>query len=253
MTHTMILTGASRGIGASIAEIYLAQSSEHKLVAVARSQAALEQLESQYGDRVKVLVADVSEPETAEKAVGLALEHFGSIDSVVANAGILDPVDSIEKSDVNKWRKLFEINFFSVAQLVQAALPHLKKSHGRVVAVSSGASKNAYYGWAAYGASKAALNHFISTLVEENIDIQAISVAPGVVATSMQKDIREKFGKNMSEESLKKFLDLHKNGDLLPPEIPATVYTNLAVRGWPRELNGRYYRVNDEVLKKYLA
>lgn len=252
MSHTMILTGASRGIGASISEIYLAQSPEHKLVAIARSQGALENLESQYGDRVKVLVADVSEPETAEKAVELAILTFGTIDSIVANAGILDPVDSIENSDVTKWRKLFDINFFSVAQLVQAALPHLKKSQGKVVAVLSGASTNPYYGWAAYGASKAALNHFISTLVAENLDIHAISVAPGVVATEMQKDIREKFGKNMTEESLQKFLDLHKDGKLLPPQIPATVYTNLAVKGWPKELNGRYYRVNDEVLKPYL-
>ncbi|GEQ70596.1 hypothetical protein JCM33374_g4274 [Metschnikowia sp. JCM 33374] len=236
MAHTMILTGASR---------------EHNLVAVARTQTALEDLEKQYGARVKVLVADVSEPETAEKAVTLALDNFGSVDSVVANAGILDPVDSIENSDVSKWRILFDINFFSVAQLVQAALPHLKKSNGKVVAVSSGASKNPYWGWAAYGASKAALNHFISTLVEENSEISAISVAPGVVATDMQKDIREKFGKNMPEQSLKKFVDLHKNGQLLPPEYPATVYTNLAVKGWAKELNGKYYRVNDEVLKQY--
>lgn len=202
---------------------------------------------------MKILVADVAEPETAEKAVELALKNFGSIDSVIANAGILDPVDSIENSDVSKWRKLFDINFFSVVLLVQAALPHLKKTHGKVVAVLSGASTSPYYGWAAYGASKAALNHFISTLVEENLDISAISVAPGVVATNMQKDIREKFGKNMSEKSLQKFLELHKSGQLLPPEIPAAVYTNLAVKGWVKELNGRYYRVHDEVMKKYMS
>lgn len=198
-----------------------------------------------------IVVGDVTDAAVSAKAVNVAVEKFGGVDSVVANAGVLDPVDAVAKADTEKWRTLFDINLFSVVELVKQALSHLKKSNGRVVAVSSGASTKPYYGWAAYGASKAALNHYIELVAAENEDVQAISVAPGVVATEMQKDIREKFGVNMTPESLQRFLDLHESGQLLPPEVPAQVYVNLAVRGWPKDLNGHYYRVGEDALKEY--
>lgn len=198
------------------------------------------------------MVGDVADAQISAQAVESAVSAFGSVDSVVANAGVLDPVDSVAKADIGKWKQLFDINFFSVVGLVAAALPHLEKSHGRVVAVSSGASDKAYNAWGAYGSSKAALNHLMMLVAQENPGVSAISVAPGVVATEMQKDIREKFGANMTPESLQRFIDLHSNDQLLAPDVPATIYTNLAVRGWGKEINGKYFRVGDEVLAPYL-
>ena len=89
------------------------------------------------------------------------------------------------------------------------------------------------------------------SLAAEEKDIQAISIAPGVVNTEMQVDIREKFGKGMSAEGLQRFIDLHEKKQLAAPEEPGTVYANLALKGWPQELNGKYLRYNDEVLKSY--
>lgn len=220
-------------------------------MAIARSAEALESLKSEYGDRVAVLVLDVAESGTAAKAVKLAVDTFGSVDSLVANAGVLDPVNPVAKADVEKWKTLFDINLFSVVDLVQHALPYLEKSKGKIVAVLSGASTKPYYGWAAYGASKAALNHLIGSIALENPDVSAISIAPGVVATEMQKDIREKFGKNMTPESLQRFVDLHTNDQLLHPDVPATVLVNLAVKGWSEKMDGQYYRVGEEALKEY--
>lgn len=220
-------------------------------MAVARSEKPLQDLKERFGDRVQVLVGDIAESWVAPKAVEIAVEKYGQLDSVVANAGVLDPVDAVAKADVAKWKTLFDINFFSVVELVQAALPELRKTKGKVLAVLSGASTTAYYGWGAYGASKAALNHFISTVAEENPDVQAISIAPGVVATEMQKDIREVFGKNMTPQSLQKFLDLHKNDQLVAPEEPATVFANLATKEWSEGLNGKYLRYSDSSLSAY--
>ncbi|PVH21079.1 hypothetical protein CXQ85_000044 [Candidozyma haemuli] len=250
MSHTMILTGASRGIGAAVAEIYLSKSQSNNLVAIARSESALNSLKEKYGDRVKTVAGDVSDEKVATEAVEKALE-FGSIDSVVANAGVLDPVDTVAKADIAKWKQLFDINFFSVVGLITKALPHLKKSNGRFVAVSSGASTNSYYGWGAYGASKAAVNHLVQTLVAEDKEVNAISIAPGVVDTSMQEDIRNKFGANMTPESLKKFVDLHENKGLLPAEVPANLLVNLATKGWGSSLNGGYYRIGEDALKEF--
>ena len=71
-------------------------------------------------------------------------------------------------------------------------------------------------------------------------DVQAISIAPGVVDTEMQTDIREKFGKNMTPEGLQRFVDLHENRQLASPEEPGTVYAKLALQGWSEDLNGKF-------------
>lgn len=223
------------------------------MVAVSRSEKELKSLSAEYGsERVQIVIGDVSKPETSTKALKLAIEKFGQVNSIIANAGVLDPVDQVANADVKGWRELFDINFFAVVDLVQQSIPELRKTKGNIVAVLSGASTTAYNGWGAYGASKAALNHFILSVATEEADINAISVAPGVVDTNMQNDIRNKFGKNMTKDSLKKFVDLHKNNELLPPEVPATCYVNLALNGWDKALDGKYLRINDDALKPYL-
>lgn len=198
-----------------------------------------------------VVVGDVSQPETSARAVETAVARFGAVNSLILNAGVLAPVDTVANANVDEWRRLFDINFFAVVDLIQHALPELKKSGGNILAVSSGASTSAYTAWGAYGASKAAVNHLIKTVATEE-GIGALSVAPGVVDTSMQADIRNTFGERMGA-NLQKFVDLHANNQLLPPEVPAAVYTNLALRGWSDLLNGGYYRYNAEELKPYQA
>ncbi|CAK7895903.1 benzil reductase ((S)-benzoin forming) Irc24p [[Candida] anglica] len=251
MAQVFILTGASKGIGAAIAEYILSANTTTKLVAVARSSTQLDALIEKYGsDRVIAIVGDVSDESTSQRAVLGAVEKWGRVDSIIANAGVLDPVGPVSKSDVTSWKKLFDINLFAVVDLIAKSLPELRKSHGRIIAVSSGASTKSYDGWSAYGASKAALNHLIQSVAEEEKGVvSAISIAPGVVDTDMQVDIRQKFGANMKPEALKRFTDLHSKGELLPASVPAAVYGKLALNGWDSELNGKYWRYNDEVFK----
>lgn len=97
------------------------------------------------------------------------------------------------------------------------------------------------------------MNHFASTIASEEPLVSAISVAPGVVRTQMQVDIREKFGpEGMTKEALQRFVDLHENDQLLPPSVPAKIYAGLASRGIPAELNGSYLRYNDEKLAGFV-
>lgn len=223
-----------------------------KVIAVARTEAPLKVLANTYGsDRVGFVAGDITDPETSKKAVELAVSKFGQLNSIIANAGVLEPVGPIESTSVDEWKRLYDINLFAVVELIKLSLPHLKKVNGKVVAVSSGAATKAYSGWYAYGSSKAALNHLILSLASDEKDIQAISIAPGVVNTEMQTDIREKFGKNMTPEGLQRFIELHENKQLAPPEEPGTVYAKLALQGWPEDLNGKFLRYNDEILKAY--
>lgn len=223
-----------------------------KVVVVARTQAPLEALTNKYGsDRVDFVVGDITDSSTSEKAVKLAISKFGQLNSIIANAGVLEPVGPIESTSVDDWKRLYDINLFAVVELIKHSLPHLKKTNGKVIGVSSIAAFTAFNGWYAYGSSKAALNHLMYSLASEEKEIQAIAVAPGVVDTEMQNDIREKFGKDMKEEALQQFVDLHKNEKLVSPEEPGTVYANLALKGWSEDLNGKYLDFDDALLKDY--
>lgn len=249
MTKSVIVTGVSRGIGKSLVEQVLKAEENVIVTGIARSESALKGLKDEFGDKFSYVVGDVTDKNAINSLIQEALNKAGRIDSVVANAGVLEPVQNVQKADVDGWRKLFDINFFSVLTLSTLVIPHLIKTQGGLIFVSSGASTKPYSGWGAYGASKAALNHLALTISKEGGDVKSISVAPGVVDTQMQVEIREKFGPaGMTPESLKRFTDLKTSGSLLDVKVPASIYAKLALEGIPNELNGEYVRYDDKKL-----
>lgn len=249
MTKVILVTGVSRGIGRSIVEQILTSGEDAVVYGIARSENELLQLKQIYGVRFFYVTGDITDECKITTLVEDALRKHGRIDSVIANAGVLEPVQNVNNIDLEAWKVLFNINFFSVVLLVSLVLPHLSKSEGNLVFVSSGASVKPYYGWGAYGSSKASLNHFAMTIAGESSNVRAIAVAPGVVDTQMQVDIREKFGpQSMTSEALKRFTDLKNDNKLLESKVPAAVYAKLALHGIPLELNGKYVRYSDERL-----
>lgn len=253
MGKVVLVTGVSRGIGNAIAKQLLSLSDDVVVYGIARNEEALQGLKSEIGDRFNYAVGDVSCESDVSGFVEKVVREQGRIDCVIANAGTLDPVGKVGATDLATWRKLFEVNFFSVVNLVTLALPYLQKAQdGSIILVSSGASTKPYYGWGAYGSSKAAINHLAMTLASENGSdnggegVRAVAVAPGVVDTQMQDDIRDKFGPSgMTKEALKRFTDLKENGGLLDPDYVGRVYAKLAINGIPADVNGEYIRYND--------
>ncbi|KAF9305510.1 hypothetical protein BGZ91_008741, partial [Linnemannia elongata] len=143
---TLIITGASRGIGRSIALLAI-QNLNANVIGVARSQAALQELSShietelKLKDRFKFVVGDVTAESTAIEVVDVASKSWnGRLDGLVLNAGILEPLAPIANTNVKDWKHNFDVNFFSIITLVQHALPALRESKGRVIFVSSGAA-----------------------------------------------------------------------------------------------------------------
>lgn len=249
MTKVVLVTGASRGIGRAIVDDVLKPENDAVVYGVAKSEDLLKEIKEKYGDRFYYVAGDITDDNVLEKLVNGAVERHGRIDSVIANAGVLEPVQDVSRLEVDSWKKLFDVNFFSVVSLTSKAIPYLSKVNGNLIFVSSGASLKPYYAWGAYGASKAALNHFAMTIAAEKPEVKSIAVAPGVVDTQMQIDITEVLGPNsMTQESLQRFLDLRKNRELLAPAVPAAVYGKLALQGIPQELNGQYLRYNDKRL-----
>lgn len=108
-----------------------------------------------------------------------------------------------------------------------------------MVFTSSGVSTGAYSTWGAYGASKAAINHFARQLAVEEPNITSIAVRPGVVDTDMQRQLREVHSTVMAAKDNDKFQGLHQAGKLLRPDQPGHVMARMVLDP-PKELSGKY-------------
>lgn len=239
------------GIGLAISKHLLSLPEKHNVILVARTTpSALTQLESGHRGRVKLVTADFVDLTSAQLVLDSSTSAFGSLDGLIVNHGILGEVQRVTNSTVDGWRQTFDVNFFSVVGIVQAALPALRESKGRIIFTSSGAAQNAYSTWGAYGASKAALNHLAMTLKNEEPDVTTVSIRPGVVDSDMQKEIREVHHTTMDEKDREKFLEAKEKGKLLRPEQPGNVIARLAIAA-PKVLSGKFLSWDDETLKEF--
>ncbi|KAM3083890.1 hypothetical protein ACMFMF_001252 [Clarireedia jacksonii] len=238
---TILLTGASRGIGLAIAKKLLREN--HNVVLVARTSGPMEELKKQYPEQVEVVVGDLSDFKIGPQAVDKTVQRFSKLDSLIINHGTLSPVKRIADTSPEEWRALFDINFFSALAFITPSLPHLRTTHGTILLTSSGAAASAYSTWGAYGSSKASLNHLAQTLGVEEPLITTLSIRPGVVDTDMQKEVRGYSSDGtMDKKDAEKFMSLHEGGKLLKPELPGGVMAGLAVGELEKEWSGKFLR-----------
>lgn len=250
----VIVTGASRGLGAAVAA-WLAKAGAG-VALVARSEGDLSRVAEdlgRFGGELLVCGADVSSYDACRRVVGKTLERFGRIDSLVNNAGIVQPISSISDSDPAEWRYNLEVNLIGPFNLIRAAISHLRLRDGRVVNVSSGAANLALENLSAYCTGKAALNHFTRVLAAEEAVLTALTVRPGVVDTAMQTDIRREGPKAMPAEQAAYYRQIKDQGQLEPPEIPARSIAWLALHA-PRQFSGQFFDYDDpRISSKALA
>jgi NAD(P)-dependent dehydrogenase (short-subunit alcohol dehydrogenase family) len=241
----IIVTGASRGIGAAIA-CWLAKAGV-AVALIARSEEELGQTAetvSRLGGQPLVKPADISDPEACRAAVAQTLEHFGRLDALVNNAGLIQPISSIALTDPDTWRYNIEVNLTGPFYLIHAAISELRNTKGRIVNVSSGAANLALENISAYCAAKAAINQFTAVLAAEEPLITALTIRPGVVDTGMQADIRNQGPGVMSAEQVRYYKALKERGELEPPEIPARSIAWLALHA-PAAFSGKYLDYDD--------
>ena len=247
---TIVVTGASRGLGAAVAR--MVGEMGHNVVLSARSQGDLEAVAAEIdptGQRILVAPGDVSRVEDCRQLVKASVSRFGRLDGVVNNAGVLEPVLPLAEADPDAWRTNIEVNVLGPAYLTHFAIPHLRERRGRVINVSSGAAVKAMEGWSAYCTSKAALNHFNRLLAVEEPAIVAIALRPGVVDTEMQATIREEGDEGMPAESYQRFVTYHEQGELLPPEKPGRALALLALYA-PHEWSGEFLEWDEERVQR---
>jgi NAD(P)-dependent dehydrogenase (short-subunit alcohol dehydrogenase family) len=241
---TIIITGASRGLGRAAARS--AAQMGANVVLMARSEGELARLVDEIqsaGGSALAIPGDVGSELYCNKAIAEAVQQFGRLDTLVNNAGIIEPIEPLSEADLQAWEVNWRINLLGPLMLVRAALPHLRETRGRVVNVSSGAAVKVTRSWGAYSTAKAALNHFNRFLAEEEPNITAIAFRPGVVDTAMQSTIRS--SNKMPPEDHTFFMDLHSDGELLPPELPGRSLARVALYA-PHAWSGEFISWDDE-------
>ncbi|EXJ90304.1 hypothetical protein A1O1_03403 [Capronia coronata CBS 617.96] len=170
--------------------------------------------------RLHILQGDVTNPVDRQKAIQTCLDVAGVIDTLVYCAGLMTPIQRVEKMDLKAVEGAFQVNVFGVMAMCQLTLPHLRQSpNPRIVILSSACDTNVtYHGWTSYCTSKAALSRFIGILALENPSIRVQGVYPRLTDTQMPAEvIRGRYDGIMTPDEVALFQARAKDGVTLEP------------------------------------
>ena len=189
MLRTILITGASSGIGAATA-IAFANPNNRLILVSRKNREGLKKIEDEGRERgaeVLSILADVSDYEACKSLLAQANEHFGPIDLLINNAGI-SHIGLFQDMTPDEWQRVMNVNIGSVMNLCHLVIPSMvHRHHGRIINISSvwgnvGASCEAVY-----SASKGAINSFTKALAKELApsNIQVNAIAFGAIETPM--------------------------------------------------------------------
>jgi benzil reductase ((S)-benzoin forming) len=219
MATKVYVTGVSRGLGKAVAEKFLKEG--YSVVGIGRSSTI-------HHDNYTFLVCDLSLQSDIDK-----IQFDTKCDEVILinNAGQIGHIQRISDQKQPDFEEVMQVNTLAPMYLSWSCLQQVKGAV-KIVNISSGAASRAIPGWAAYCASKAALDRFSETIQleekEKSRDVKVWSVAPGVIDTAMQEKIRSASIESFS--SLNTFLDLKKNDELTNPQVTADKLFRLIVQ-----------------------
>lgn len=182
MTKTLLITGASSGIGAATAKA--AAGAGWNVALCARSADKLEALATEIGDAALAIPCDVTDRVAIRSALAKTNDSFGQIDAVFANAGTGVERPGIENGDPDEWRSMIDLNVLAPLTLAHEAIPYLKKTRGHYLVTGSKAGRDHMKG-SVYSATKHFIHGFGENIAEEMREWggRATVIAPGMVDT----------------------------------------------------------------------
>lgn len=240
--QTVMVTGASRGIGAATARAFAEAGSN--VVLLARRKDQIAEIAGEIGASQALAVpCDVTRFWEVQAAVEATVATFGALDVLVSNAGTIDPIARLDEVDTDAWGQAIDVNLKGVFHGLRAALPVMvERGGGTIITVSSGAASGPSEAWSQYCTSKAGAAMLLRCVDLEFGDkgIRAIGLSPGTVATDMQRRIRESGINPVSR------LDWSTH---IPPEWPARALVWLAGPEGD-EFVGREVSLRDEEIRR---
>lgn len=210
---TVLITGASRGIGAAAARVFAEAGANVALLA--RSADAIGEIAAEIGPRAIAIACDIADHHDVKAAFAKTKDAFGVVDVLINNAGTVDPIGHLQDTDPAAWADTIDVNVKGVMYGIHAALPDMiTQGGGTIINVSSGAAHGPVEGWTAYCSSKAAVYMLTRAVDKENRSkgVRMLGLSPGTVATQMQKEIKASGINPVSQ------LDWSAH---IPPEWPA--------------------------------
>lgn len=204
MLRTILITGASSGIGASTA-IAFAKPNNRLILVSRKNREGLKKIEDEGRERgaeVLSILADVSDYEACKLLVQQAVERFGTIDLLVNDAGV-SHIGLFQDMTPDEWQRVMNVNIGSVMNLCHLVIPSMvHRHHGRIINISSvwgnvGASCEAVY-----SASKGAINSFTKALAKELApsNIQVNAIAFGAIETQMNAWLSKEEAEALADE-----------------------------------------------------
>ena len=197
----VVVTGGGSGMGRELVLSLLSKGA--KVVAIDRNESALQETVGMAGDRKNsliVFVVDITNKESVEKLLNDAIAHFGFVDAIINNAGIIQPFVKVNDLSYETIERVMNVNFYGTLYMTKTFLPHLlTRPEAHIVNISSMGGFLPVPGQTIYGASKAAVKLLTEGLNSElsGTNVKVTVVFPGAVNTNITKNS----GLNMPKEA----------------------------------------------------
>jgi NAD(P)-dependent dehydrogenase (short-subunit alcohol dehydrogenase family) len=221
-----LITGASRGLGRSIARKFWSQGAS--LALVARNGAALDELAAELrgcgNGTIEAIPADLSDPQAPAAIVDRLRGKWDHLDVLVNNAAATGPIGPVWDNDWREWQETMQVNLLAPVALCRLSVPWMRRG-GAIVNLSGGGAASPRANFSAYGTAKAALVRFTETLALEvaGLGIRANAISPGILNTEMA-DAVMRAGPEKAGADYAKVLEVKRRGGESPEKAAALVY-----------------------------